>query len=298
MVLEKARNVSYVKPWGVADIDDWSDQPPTEKLTGEIWFERAAPADSGDQLLLKLLFTSQPLSIQVHPGDTDARAMGLARGKSEAWYILGAVPGAAVALGLSEPLDARQLRGAINDGSIQHCVAWQPVLSGDVINVPAGTIHAIGPGLVIAEIQQRSDATFRLHDFERERALHVDDAVRVARADSRPRPARPRRLTSERSLLVSSEHFVLERIDLPAAARGSILADGETWLLVIDGGGKLGMHSLAKGGAVFARAERIETQAAIGGMSMLVAYSGAKGVATELFVPDEHLAVASALDAP
>ena len=98
---------------------------------------------------------------------------GWHRGKTEAWYILSAAPGAKIALGLKKRLAPRQLREAVDDGSIAGLVAWRTVLPGDVVSVPAGTIHAIGAGLVIAEIQQRSDATFRMFDFGRKRELHV-----------------------------------------------------------------------------------------------------------------------------
>ena len=88
------------------------------RLVGEIWYERPGGAASDPSLLLKLLFTSQPLSIQVHPDDAYAQSMGLACGKTEAWYILSAAPGAKIALGLKERLAPRQLREAVDDGSI------------------------------------------------------------------------------------------------------------------------------------------------------------------------------------
>ena len=108
--------------------------------------------------------------------------------------------------------------------------------AGDVISVPAGTIHAIGAGLVVAEIQQRSDTTFRLFDYGRKRDLHVDCAVAAAHAggaaDSKWRPCR---LSDQRTLLVSNPHFVLERIDLAADSVWRIEAAQETWLLVLSG---------------------------------------------------------------
>ena len=93
---------------------------------------------------------------------------------------------------------------------------WQTVFPDDVIFVPAGTIHAIGAGLVIAEIQQRSEATFRLFDHGRQRELHVERAMAVANAGPAHFRVRPNRFTDQRVLLVSGPHFVLERIDLPA----------------------------------------------------------------------------------
>ena len=95
-------------------------------------------------LLLKLLFTSEPLSIQVHPDDAFARSIGLPNGKTEAWYILSAVPDAKIAVGLKRRITPHELRASIRDGSIVDLVQWRPVSKGDIIFVPAGTIHAIG----------------------------------------------------------------------------------------------------------------------------------------------------------
>ena len=119
--------------------------------------------------------------------------IGEAHGKSEAWYVMSAEPGARVALGLDRRMAPEQLRDAIADGSIADRVVWRNVSRGDVVDVPAGTIHAIGAGLVIAEIQQRSDTTFRLFDYGRSRTLHVEQAVAVADAGPRrPLPYRGR----------------------------------------------------------------------------------------------------------
>src|SRR5208283_836221 len=152
-------------------------------------------------LLLKLLFTSQPLSIQVHPNDVFARSMGLPNGKTEAWYILSAARDAKVALGLSRRLTPQQLRNAIDDGTISDLVVWHTVSANDVVFVPAGTIHAIGPGLVIAELQQRSDATFRLFDFGRRRELQIENSIVVANAGPADFQVRPSQLTAERRML-------------------------------------------------------------------------------------------------
>ena len=204
------------KPWGVADLRPWSRVGTDDGTVGRRNLVRAACAvpPRMPSLLLKLLFTSQPLSIQVHPDDAYAQSMGLACGKTEAWYILSAVPGAKIALGLKERLAPRQLREAVDDGSIVRLIAWRTVLAGDVVSVPAGTIHAIGAGLVIAEIQQRSDATFRMFDFGRKRELHLANAVAVADTGPVDAGLKPKRLTDERTLLVSNPHFAFERIEL------------------------------------------------------------------------------------
>ena len=181
MTIEHAAMHMHRKPWGSTDLLPWAAAPADGDAIGEVWFERADAAAPKPALLLKLLFTSEPLSIQVHPDDSFARSIGLPNGKTEAWYILSAKPGAQVAIGLKHPLSAAELRASIEDGSIAEKVQWRSVRSGDVIFVPAGTIHAIGGGIVLAEIQQQSDATFRLFDYGRQRELHVDNAVAVAR---------------------------------------------------------------------------------------------------------------------
>ena len=166
------------KPWGVGDLQPWSNVDGSGDAVGELWFERADKDAPTPALLLKLLFTSEPLSIQVHPDDTYARAMGMPNGKSEAWYILSAQPDAQIGAGLKHQVTPQQLRASIQNGSIAELVHWRPVAKGDVIYIPAGTIHAIGAGIVLAEIQQHSDATFRLFDYGRQRELHEDDGGR------------------------------------------------------------------------------------------------------------------------
>ena len=131
-------------------------------------------------LLLKLLFTSQPLSIQVHPDDEFAHSMGLANGKTEAWYVLSATPEAKVALGLKSALTPQQLREASTMARSPILLRGTPCRQTTSFSLPAGTIHAIGAGLVIAEMQQRSDMTFRLFDYGRKRELHVENAIAVA----------------------------------------------------------------------------------------------------------------------
>jgi mannose-6-phosphate isomerase len=180
MAIEHARALAIPKPWGVDDLSPWSNTLAHDKAIGEIRYERSDNAAADPSLLLKLLFTSQALSIQVHPDDAFAHLMGLPNGKTEAWYVLSAAPEAKVALGLKRRLTPQQLREAVDDGSISDLIAWHPVSANDIISVAAGTIHAIGAGLVIAEIQQRSDVTFRLFDYGRQRELHVENAIAAA----------------------------------------------------------------------------------------------------------------------
>ncbi len=295
MAIERARAQAIQKPWGVADLRPWSwADHGRDRLIGEIWYERSGSGSSEPSLLLKLLFTSQPLSIQVHPDDAYARSIGLACGKTEAWYILSAAPGARIVLGLKKKLAPRQFREAVNDGSIAGLVAWRTALPGDVAFVPAGTIHAIGAGLVIAEIQQRSDATFRMFDFGRKRDLHIADAVAVADAGPADSSAKPKRLTDERTLLVSNPHFVLERIELAPGSAIRLEADRETWLLVVSGSARAGRFDIATGNAVFAQSDIVDISAGAQGMASLVAYTGVGGPVPRLLQGPAQPSVADA----
>ena len=215
MAIEHASVQVVRKPWGVADLHPWSGIDGSGDSIGELWFQRADRDAPTPALLLKLLFTSEPLSIQVHPDDAFARSIGLPNGKTEAWYILSASPDAQVAVGLKRRITRHELRGSIRDGSIADLVQWRPVSKGDTIFVPAGTIHAIGGGIVLAEIQQHSDATFRMFDYGRQRELNEDDAVAASDAGPAQMQSSSRCLTDDRALLIASQHLVLERINLP-----------------------------------------------------------------------------------
>lgn len=274
MAIELTRARALPKPWGVADLRPWSGGHDGQ-MVGEIWYERPGAAASEPSLLLKLLFTSQPLSIQVHPDDAYAQAMGQSCGKTEAWYVLSAAPGAKVALGLKQRIAPKHLRKAVDDGSIVGLVAWQPVAVGEAIFVPAGTIHAIGAGLVIAEIQQRSDATFRMFDFGRKRELHAESAIAVADAGPADPQVEPSRLTDERTLLGSNPHFAFERVVLPPGSAWCLEAERETWLLVVSGRAQAGSFKVATGNAIFAQSDRVDIHAGSDGMTGLVAYAGA-----------------------
>src|SRR5271165_2515086 len=180
VAIEHACMRAVRKPWGSIDLRPWYKMGNDGAAIGELWFQRPDRNAPDPALLFKLLFTTERLSIQVHPDDAFAQSIGFEHGKTEAWYILSATPDAKIAIGLKRRLTPQQLRTAIEDESISELVRWRSVLKDDVIFVPAGTIHAIGPGLVIAEIQQRSEATFRLFDYGRQRELHVDKAVAAA----------------------------------------------------------------------------------------------------------------------
>jgi len=282
MPIEHAAVRTVHKPWGVCDLQPWSDVDGKDGAVGELWFERANHDAPMPALLLKLLFTSEPLSIQVHPDDTYARAMGMPNGKSEAWYIISAKPGAQIGVGLTHRVTPQELRASITSGAIVDLVQWRPVAPGDVIFVPAGTIHALGAGIVLAEIQQLSDATFRLFDYGRDRELHVDDGVAVAHTWPLRPPNAPTRLTDERMVLVASRHFILERVELQEASSWALLAEPETWILALDGHAAIGLASVSVGQAVFVGGGRCSIEVGANGLTALIAYPAARPSASLL----------------
>ena len=282
MTIEQASVEIACKPWGRLDLRPWSSVDASTDPVGELWFERTDKSAPNPALLLKLLFTSQPLSIQVHPNDAFARSIGLPNGKTEAWYILSALPGARIALGLNRHLTPQALREAIGDGSIADLVQWRPVVQGDVIFVPGGTIHAIGADIVLAEIQQRSDTTFRLFDFGRHRELHEDSVVAASEAGPPPTQPPPRRLTEARLVLVASSHFVFERIDLQANSLWGLRTDREAWILVIEGEGRIGRANATVGDAIFIESDSAGIDVGSSGMSILIAYPGPDPIASLL----------------
>lgn len=274
MAIEHACTRVVSKPWGSTDLLPWSDIQPDGVAIGELWFQRRDVKAPDPALLLKLLFTKEPLSIQVHPNDTFAHSIGLVNGKTEAWYILSAMPEAKVAVGLKRQITTPQLRASIEDGSIAHLIQWRAVRKDDVIFVPAGTIHAIGPGLVLAEIQQRSDTTFRLFDHGRQREIHVDNAVAAAKAGPAECQLSPRRLSDARSVLVANPHFILERIDLPPHSNWELNAQQETWILVIEGHVQVDLMNAFVGEAIFVEADRMNLKVGVRGFKGLLAYVG------------------------
>jgi mannose-6-phosphate isomerase len=170
------RAVPVERVWGRRDIPAGFPRLAEGVPVGEVWFETPAEA----ALLVKYLFTAELLSIQVHPNDAAAQARGFPRGKDEAWYILDAAPDARIGLGLTREVSREALRAAALDGSIETLLDWRPVKAGELLYSPAGTIHAIGGGIALIEIQQNLDLTYRLYDYGRPRALHLEDGVAVA----------------------------------------------------------------------------------------------------------------------
>lgn len=223
------------KPWGRHTLwPGFPDPAPDAPPIGEIWFQ--TPGEAVPDLLVKYLFTSEKLSVQVHPDDAQARAAGHHSGKDEAWLILAAEPDSTIALGTLEPMDHDALRAAALDGSIERKLDWKPVKAGDFFYSPAGTVHAIGAGITLIEVQQNIDLTYRLYDYGRPRELHLEEGVAVSNARPYVAQPAPGRVAEDRVILAEGPKFVLER--LPGGHRRLELPEGVTaWIVPMAGTG-------------------------------------------------------------
>ena len=230
------------KPWGRTDLPDGGGG-----RIGEIWFE--APDGRTLPLLVKHIFTSEKLSVQVHPNDAQAQARGLPNGKSECWTILQAEPDAVLGLGFKAPIGKEAMRQAALDGSIEGLMDWKPVRAGDFFYVPAGTVHAIGAGLSLIEVQQQSDTTYRLYDYGRPRELHLKDGVDVADGGSYP-DACFKHVEGEQ-VLVKGPHFTLVYV---GDGRTDALADRQRWAIPISGTVSCGDEEAGPGECLLAEA--------------------------------------------
>jgi mannose-6-phosphate isomerase len=191
-------------------------------------------------LLIKLLDAEKRLSVQVHPTDEYALAHEDGElGKTEMWYVLHARPGAQLILGLQSGVTPEQFRRAIADNSLNKCLHHLPVKAGDAVFVPSGTLHAILEGVIIAEIQQNSDTTYRVYDWGRlgadgqPRALHVEQALAVTDFQQvEPGPYEPVLVGEKNGVIChrisSSRYFVVEKVVLPEGQTYTSRTDGET----------------------------------------------------------------------
>jgi len=239
------------RPWGRLDLSPIYDQSFKENI-GESWltgdnckiqngrlagkslhevasqYKRelvgdAAPNDDRFPLLAKFLFPQEKLSVQVHPDDDDARAIGQPWGKTECWYVAHAEPGAEIGLGLKPGATRAQFEKSIHEKRAEELLNWIKVFAGDMIFVAGGTVHTLGPGSIIVETQQQSDTTFRLYDYGRPRELHLKEGLRVIKEQAASGKVRPHALTSldgngnRRQPLIASGYFVVEKFELKSA---------------------------------------------------------------------------------
>ncbi len=197
------------KVWGRRHLLPWF--PDSDRPIGEAWYltDRELP------LLVKLLFTDERLSVQVHPADGEDGP----HGKTEMWHILQADEGAEIAIGFREAISRERLLESTKTGEIEKLLRWIPVKAGETYFTPAHTVHAIGAGVVLCEIQQNSDVTYRLWDYGRARELHVGKAAAVADLSVAPGAVAGVRVDEHRERVVTSEYFVTETVELPAGTQ-------------------------------------------------------------------------------
>lgn len=236
------------KPWGSVNLPDGFANPDKIQI-GEIWYD-----DSGQKLplLVKWLFTSEKLSVQVHPSDEIARHNGLSSGKEECWFIVDAAPDALLGIGTKRPLDDNELRSLSVSGEIEDVIDWKPVKTGDYFYIPAGTVHAIGAGVTLIEVQQNADITYRLYDYGRPRELHLDQAIEAANARPYDDVRCGNILGGGTQKIASSPYFDLHYAS--ADYDHNILRNGRgSWIIPIDGPVKLSDINILVGECAYVR---------------------------------------------
>lgn len=225
------------KVWGKRRLEPWFAN--SAEPIGEAWFL----ADRELPLLVKLLFTSERLSVQVHPDDGEDGP----RGKTEMWHILEAEPGATIALGFREPITRERLAEATRTGEIEKLLRWIEVKPGETYFTPAHTVHAIGAGIVLCEIQQNSDVTYRLWDYGRPREIHLEQALPISDLTVHPGAVTPVTISEGREELVRGKHFVTELVRLrPQSRHTPAPQDCQLWIC-LDGRGTIGGEPFGRG---------------------------------------------------
>lgn len=231
------------KVWGMERLPPPFRSEPGVRI-GEIWFE--PPADH-DSLLIKYIFTSEKLSVQTHPSDAQTRAKGLGSlGKDECWLVVSAEPGARLGIGFAEEITPTALRSAALDGSIERRMAWYPVEPGDFFYIPANTVHTIGAGVGLVEVQQNSDITYRLFDYGRPRELHLEAALAVAHRGPLPPACVSRIPSSGTARLVEGPYFDLTWIGGAAEGAEPEFVEG-SFLVPIAGSYQIGAERIGAG---------------------------------------------------
>jgi mannose-6-phosphate isomerase len=242
------------RPWGRGDLRPWYAETGTTERVGEAWLTgpqcvvetgtlvgrtlASVAVEMGGEfpLLVKLLFPAEKLSVQVHPDDAWAQKLGETRGKTECWYVLEAEPGAAVALGLKPGVDAAAMTASVAGGTMEELLEWVPVSVGDMLFVDAGTVHAIGPGVVLLETQQTSDVTYRLYDYGRPRELHLKKGLQVMKAKTAAGKVPPR-VMGGFTRLIEQKYFVVDRFELGKAEETVVSFAGPACLVALSGSG-------------------------------------------------------------
>jgi mannose-6-phosphate isomerase len=258
--------------WGKLDLKPWYEETGIAEKVGEAWLTgpecviatgplagktldeaaKSFPGQLGDgefPLLVKMLFPSDKLSVQVHPNDEEAQKIGLPRGKTECWYVLEAEPNATVACGLKSGVTLEDVRAAIIDGTLEDKLEMVPVAVGDMVFVDAGTVHAIGPGVTLLEVQQTCDVTYRLFDYGRPRELHLDEGLAVVKLKTAAGKIEPLDKTTY-TRLIETKYFVVDRIDICAGDTVEMPMDGIGCVVGLKGDAAVNDVELTAGQAV------------------------------------------------
>ncbi|MCI4592639.1 class I mannose-6-phosphate isomerase [Sphingobium sp. BYY-5] len=232
------------KPWGRTDIPSHIASADGTRV-GEVWF--SPEQDKALPLLVKYIFTSEKLSVQVHPNDAQAQEQGLAGGKSECWYILDSEPDARLGIGLTRDLTPEELRTTALNGSIEGLMDWKPVEPGSFYYIPAGTVHAIGGGVTLVEVQQNNDVTYRLYDYGRPRELHLDQAIAVSVAQPYAMPDRIVPITAGERLVAGPDTpFILDMVQGDSDTQRQVEGD-MLWFIPLAGVGTIDGQAWRKG---------------------------------------------------
>jgi mannose-6-phosphate isomerase len=257
------------RPWGFQNLAPWYDYRTDGEPIGEVWLTgEMCPADTGPlrgvslaeitkqhesallgpapqapniasrdfPLLIKILFPKEKLSVQVHPDDALAQRYGEPRGKTECWYALDAREGAQVALGIRAGVTKEQVEASVHDASLESLLEMLPVQRGDMIFVDAGTVHALGPGVVMLETQQTSDLTYRMYDYGSSRELHLEKSFAAMRLTTQAGKVLPQAVEGH-TLLIDKRYFRIERWPAGASTAQALTAPAQVvqMLFVVQG---------------------------------------------------------------
>ena len=226
-------------------------------------------------LLVKLLFTTERLSVQVHPDDHYAAQHHRSLGKTEAWYVMESEPPGEVAVGFRQTLTPEKLRESALSGEIESLLDWRKVSKGDVVFTPAGTVHAIGAGLIICEIQENSDITYRLYDYGRPRELHLDHGTTVSDLGPHTYQAECKSLGPGRDELLACDYFRIERLR-PQSPLHIAGAEYYQLLICLSGSGSLNGEPCQAGEAFLLPAKASDTVLDASGSEWILTYTAAQ----------------------
>lgn len=252
----------------------------TQKSLGNLLRERpeilgtaADPKHPGVcPLLLKLLFTTERLSVQVHPDDAYAEEHHSSLGKTEAWYVMDSQSPGEVAIGFKQPISPEKLRDSALSGEIEELLDWRKVAKGDVIFTPAGTVHAIGAGVTICEIQENSDITYRLYDYGRPRELHLEHGTKVSHTGVHTHVPASKNLGAGRDELLACAYFRIERLK-PESALQIASAPFYMLLVCVAGAGMLNGEECQAGEAFLLPANGPESRVEGVGSEWILTYT-------------------------